>query len=83
MTCLFSAGAAAADMSTERRHDRGQRLANITFREFLVKMVDKYGDAALAGMENFSKDSDRRAVSALEVCQNAFCVPCMEVLLVF
>ncbi len=65
MTGLSYAGAPSEDVSTERRHGPGQRMANNTFREFTAVMVAKYGEAALSGMENFVKDPARREVSVL------------------
>ena len=52
--CLLIAGVANADYSMDRRHGEGQAIANIRFREFQADMVEKYGDAALGGLETFN-----------------------------
>ena len=64
MARLPAAGVANADYDMDKRHGEGQAIANIIFREFQTDMVEKYGHAAMGGLDKFVCNRDCHAVRA-------------------
>lgn len=48
--------------AADRRHGRGRRSANATFRQFVLDMIAKHADDAKKGISHFESDPGRKKV---------------------